>query len=68
MEKMTTPSLILLKQYKSRLTKQQYKTFKGQILKGDFVGFKKGLKKVLEVEKWKHIAKTITTNYIKAIC
>ena len=37
-----------LKIYKSRLTKQQLKTFKGQILKGDIVGFKKGLEKVLK--------------------
>lgn len=29
------------------LTKQQYRTFKGQILSGDTEGFVKGLKKVL---------------------
>lgn len=34
----------LLKRYK--LTKQQYKTFKGQILSGDIEGFKKGLFKL----------------------
>ena len=34
----------LLNQYK--LTKQQYKTFKGQILSGDIEGFRKGLFKV----------------------
>jgi hypothetical protein len=34
----------LLSQYK--LTKQQYKTFKGQILSGDIEGFRKGLFKV----------------------
>ena len=37
----------LLNQYKSKLTKQQYKTFKGQILAGDTKGFIKGLQKVL---------------------
>lgn len=37
----------LLNQYKSKLTKQQYKTFKGQILSGDTEGFVKGLQKVL---------------------
>ena len=37
----------LLKKYKYKLTKQQYKTFKGQILKGDTNGFVKGLQKVL---------------------
>lgn len=33
----------LLKQYKHRLTKQEYKVFKGQILAGQIDGFKKGL-------------------------
>ena len=37
----------LLKKYKYKLTKQQYKTFKGQILNNDIEGFIKGLKKVL---------------------
>ena len=37
----------LLNQYKHKLTKQQYKTFKGQILAGDIKGFVKGLQKVL---------------------
>lgn len=38
----------LLKKYKYRLTKQQYRTFKGQILSGDINGFMKGLKKVVQ--------------------
>lgn len=33
----------LLKEYKYKLNKQQYKTFKGQIIAGDYDGFKKGL-------------------------
>lgn len=37
----------LLRKYKYKLTKQQLKTFKGQILSGDYNGFIKGLKKVL---------------------
>lgn len=37
----------LLNKYKKQLTKQQYKTFKGQILSGDTKGFVKGLYKVL---------------------
>ena len=37
----------LLNRYKYQLTKQQYKTFKGQILAGDLKGFIKGLHKVL---------------------
>lgn len=41
---------ILLNEYKNRLTKQQYKTFKGQILKGDINGFRKGLFKVIKLK------------------
>lgn len=41
----------LLNQHKKRLTKQQYKTFKGQILAGDIQGFYKGLPKVLQKVK-----------------
>ena len=37
----------LLNRYKKQLTKQQYKTFKGQILAGDTQGFVKGLYKVI---------------------
>lgn len=37
----------ILKKYKHKLKKQQLKTFKGQILSGDYNGFIKGLKKVL---------------------
>lgn len=33
----------LLKNYKYKLNKQQYKTFKGQIISGDYDGFKTGL-------------------------
>lgn len=39
---------LLLSHYKDRLTKQQYKTLKGQILKGDFEGVKKGLVTILK--------------------
>lgn len=35
--------MLVLRQYKDRLNKQQYMTFKGQILKGDIKGFRKGL-------------------------
>ena len=42
---------IVLKQYKTKLTKQQLRTFKGQILSGDINGFKKGLTKVLNRSK-----------------
>lgn len=41
----------LLIQYKKDLTRQQFRTFKGQILAGDTKGFVKGLHKVLYGEK-----------------
>lgn len=39
-------ALKLLKTNKRKLTKQQFKTFKGQILSGDIKGFYKGLHKL----------------------
>jgi hypothetical protein len=43
-------NFILLKEYKHRLTRQQFKTFKGQILHGDIEGFRKGLFNVIKRE------------------
>lgn len=40
----------LLKDYKYRLTKQQYRTFKGQILSGDIEGFRKGLFNLMKIK------------------
>ena len=40
-------ALIVLLSHKSKLTRQEYRTFKGLIYKGDIAGFKKGLEKVL---------------------
>lgn len=40
----------LLKEYKHLLTKQQYKTLKGQLLKGDIEGFRKGLFKIAKIK------------------
>lgn len=40
-------SFKLLKKYKCKLTRQQTNTFKGQILKGDIIGFEKGLNKII---------------------
>lgn len=37
----------LLKTYKYRINKQQYRTFKGQILNGDTEGFRKGIFKLV---------------------
>ena len=44
---MINNSIKTLKKYKYKLTKQQYKTLKGQIIHGDIIGFKKGLIKIL---------------------
>ena len=41
-------NLKVLKQYKGRITKHQYKTFKGQILSGNISGFRKGLFNVIK--------------------
>lgn len=40
----------LLNEYKHLLTKQQYRTLKGQILKGDIEGFRKGLFKIAKIK------------------
>ena len=41
-------ALIRLKAIRHRLTAQQYKTLRGQILAGDAEGAMKGLKKILK--------------------
>lgn len=43
---METDCYRLLKIYKYRLNKQQYRTLKGQIKTGDYQGFRKGLFKI----------------------
>lgn len=43
-----TGALMLLRNTKHRLTKQQYKTIRGQILAGDPDGAMKGLKNLLQ--------------------
>lgn len=40
-------NMMILNKFKNKLTRQQYKTFKGQILNGDMLGFRKGIRKVL---------------------
>ena len=40
-------ALKLLKTHQSKLSRQQYKTIKGQILCGDVTGALKGLRKIL---------------------
>lgn len=39
--------MMLLKKYRQFLTRQQVTTLKGQIMKGDFSGFRKGLDTLL---------------------
>lgn len=50
---MISNNIKLLKKYKYLLTKQQYKTFKGQILSNDIQGFIRGFNKILETKKCK---------------
>ena len=40
----------LLKEYKYRLTKQQYRTLKGQLVSGDIQGFRKGLFNIIKLK------------------
>lgn len=41
----------LLKRYKYQLSKQQYRTFKGQINAGDTKGFMKGFYKIIMAKR-----------------
>lgn len=43
MDKELKRCFFLLKTYRYRINKQQYRTFKGQILAGDYRGFENGL-------------------------
>lgn len=47
MDALTKQDLCGLKSYKPQLTRQQYKTLKGQILAGDAEGAMRGLQKIL---------------------
>ena len=40
-------SFNMLNRWKYKLTKQEYRTFKGQILSGDIQAFKKGISNLL---------------------
>jgi len=50
MEKEIKQCFLLLRDYRHRLTKQQNKTFKGQILSGDIEGFKRGLFNIMKIK------------------
>ncbi len=43
--------MLMLKECKPNLTKQQFKTIKGQALAGDVIGANKGLHKLIERNK-----------------
>ena len=48
MKNVDAGALLLLRNTKHRLTKQQYKTLRGQILAGDPDGAMKGLRNILQ--------------------
>jgi hypothetical protein len=50
MNKEIKQCFLLLRDYRNSLTKQQKKTFKGQILSGDYQGFKLGLFNLMKVK------------------
>lgn len=50
MQKIDVKALIHLKACRDRLTYQQYKTLRGQVLAGDPDGAMKGLRKILLLE------------------
>lgn len=47
MKEVDPKALIMLKAHSAQLTKQQYKTLRGQVLAGDSVGAMRGLRKIL---------------------
>lgn len=44
-------NLKLLKSYKGKISKQQYKSFKGQMLSGNISSFRKGLFNLIKNEE-----------------
>ena len=47
-DKIDTGTLAILRNTKHRLTKQQYRTLRGQVLAGDPDGAMKGLRRILQ--------------------
>lgn len=54
-----------LKKYRQTLTKQQISTIKGQALSGDLEGAKKGLTKLLELERNREVRRIAMDSYDK---
>lgn len=52
MDKEIKTFLIELKKYRGEIPKKVLKTIRGQVLAGDLLGAKKGLKKILGVEAY----------------
>lgn len=50
MKEIDPKALLLLKTHSTNLTKQQYKTLRGQVLAGDAMGAMRGLRKILNKE------------------
>ena len=48
MDNIDTGALLLLRNTKHRLTRQQYRTLRGQVLAGDVDGAMKGLRNILQ--------------------
>lgn len=46
----TKDCFLLLREYRHKLSRQQLQTLKGQILKGDIEGFRKGLFKIVKLQ------------------
>ena len=47
MKEINTDALLKLKAYRPKLTSQQYRTLRGQVLAGDHEGAMRGLEKLL---------------------
>lgn len=58
-ENIDTGALLILRNTKHRLTQQQYKTLRGQVLAGDPDGAMKGLRNILQrrADRMKKLAK-----------
>jgi len=55
-----------LRKHKDHLTKQQFKTLRGQVINGDCEGAKKGLKKILNRRmQHEHTKKYLLKNLIQ---
>jgi hypothetical protein len=50
MDKEKKQCFLLLRDYRYKLTRQQKRTFIGQILKGDYEAFRKGLFNLMKVK------------------